>query len=76
VNDRYYLQKLETGELTSARNKLLELMLLEENAMSKQELTDTVKQKLNESGFAVTDKEISVALKMITTGSGKSLRLK
>ena len=51
-------------------------MLLEENAMSKQELTDTVKQKLNESGFAVTDKEISVALKMITTGSGKSLRLK
>ena len=76
MNDRYYLQKLETGELTSARNKLLELMLLEENAMSKQELTDTVKQKLNESGFAVTDKEISVALKMITTGSGKSLRLK
>jgi hypothetical protein len=51
-------------------------MLQEENAMSKQELTDTVKQKLNESGFAVTDKEISVALKMITTGSGKLLRLK
>lgn len=27
VNDRYYLKALETGELTSSRNKLLELML-------------------------------------------------
>lgn len=27
VNDRYYLKQLKTGELTSARNMLLELML-------------------------------------------------
>jgi hypothetical protein len=27
VNDRYYLKQLNTSELTSARNMLLELML-------------------------------------------------
>ncbi len=27
VNDRYYLKQLDTSELTSARNMLLELML-------------------------------------------------
>ena len=27
VNDRYYLKQLDTSEMTSARNMLLELML-------------------------------------------------
>lgn len=43
VNDKYYLTQLETGELTSARNSLLELMLQAEQPLSKQDLTDTVR---------------------------------
>lgn len=43
VNDKYYLTQLETGELTSARNSLLEMMLQAEHPLSKQDLTDTVR---------------------------------
>lgn len=71
VNDKYYLTQLETGELTSARNSLLELMLQAEQPLSKQELTDTVKQKLQDNGFTVADKDIAAALKMIATGTAK-----
>jgi protein involved in polysaccharide export with SLBB domain len=35
VKDRYYLKSLEKDELTSARNKLLELMLQSEGPFTK-----------------------------------------
>jgi hypothetical protein len=35
-----------------------------------------VKQELNENGFAVTEKDVNTALKMIATGRGNQMRLK
>jgi len=58
VKDRYYLKSLEKDELTSARNKLLELMLQSEGPFIKTELVETVKQQLVEQNFEVTDKDI------------------
>jgi len=42
VKDRFYLKSLERDELTSARNKLLELMLQTEGTISKHELVEKV----------------------------------
>lgn len=42
VKDRFYLKSLEKDELTSARNKLLELMLQTDAPISKQELVEKV----------------------------------
>mgnify|MGYP000952598247 CR=1 FL=1 len=58
VKDRYYLKSLEKDELTSARNKLLELMLQSEGPFIKTELVETVNQQLVEQNFEVTDKDI------------------
>lgn len=43
VNDRYYLKQLDTSELTSARNMLLELMLQNEAPCQKKELVARAK---------------------------------
>jgi hypothetical protein len=41
VNDRYYLKQLDTSELTSARNMLLELMLQTDAPNQRKELIAT-----------------------------------
>lgn len=76
VNDRYYLKTLESPGLTSARNKLLEIMSQSETPLSRQQLTETVQQILAEQGFEVTAQDISLAIKMIATGTAKAMRLK
>ena len=75
-NDRFYLKKLATNELTSARNKLLELMLQYEQPLSKAQLTELTKTQLAEDGITVTEKDIASALKLIATGTAKSMQLK
>jgi len=51
--DRYYAKDLDSPELTSVRNCLLEIMTECEAPMSQQELIDEVKSKLNEDGIEV-----------------------
>jgi len=69
VNDRYYLKQLDTSELTSARNMLLEIMLQTDASTQKKELIASAQSKLTEKGIKVTENDIQAALKMIAIGN-------
>jgi len=69
VNDRYYLKQLDTSELTSARNMLLELMLQTDASTQKKELIASAQSKLTEKGIKVTENDLQAALKMIAIGN-------
>jgi len=69
VNDRYYLKQLDTSELTSARNMLLEIMLQTDASTQKKELIASAQSKLTEKGIKVTENDLQAALKMIAIGN-------
>ncbi len=71
VNDRYYLKQLDTSELTSARNMLLELMLQTDAPNQRKELITTAQSKLAEKGITVREEHLLTALKMISVGNAK-----
>lgn len=69
VNDRYYLKQLDSSELTSARNMLLEIMLQTDASTQKKELIASAQSKLTEKGIKVTENDLQAALKMIAIGN-------